>query len=123
MHEYFENNTTGGVIIMELLEGIESLKDWLHKSKGTLLPKREMIDMQIEMVETLVYLHEKAHTIHVDLHAGNWLRKENGEIIMIDFGAANYLGSPEGYKKGDSKPLWIDPENGKAVSPIYCAPE
>jgi serine/threonine protein kinase len=75
------------------------------------------------MIETLKYLHEEAHTIHADLHADNWLRNENGEIFLIDFGCANYLGGPKGFKDGSSKPLWIDPENGKTVPLIYSAPE
>jgi thiamine kinase-like enzyme len=53
------------------------------------------------MCKPLVYLHNEAFCIHRDLHGGNWMRLEDGTLVLIDFGLALILG-----KNGISKDSW-----------------
>jgi serine/threonine protein kinase len=46
------------------------------------------------MTKVCVYLHEACKIIHCDLHRGNWLIRENGEIALGDFGCSRVL--PDG---------------------------
>ena len=43
------------------------------------------------MTKTCVYLHETSKIIHCDLHRGNWLIREDLEIVLSDFGCARIL--------------------------------
>jgi proline racemase len=47
MEESFENSVTGGVIVTNFHPRAKELKAWLAETKGTLLPKKQMIEMQI----------------------------------------------------------------------------
>ena len=48
------------------------------------------------MSETLKYLHENFYIMHTDLSVRNWFLKEDGDLVLGDFGCAKVLG-PFGY--------------------------
>ena len=55
------------------------------------------MDWALQMTRVCVYMHETCKIMHCDLHRGNWLIRENGEIALCDFGCAKVL--PDGVEK------------------------
>jgi serine/threonine protein kinase len=37
-------------------------------------------------------MHESCGIIHCDLHQGNWLIRENDDVVLGDFGCSNIIG-------------------------------
>ena len=44
------------------------------------------------MADTVAYIHDEHHIMHTDLHARNWLVREDGTLVLADFGCAKILG-------------------------------
>ncbi|MBX9694515.1 MAG: serine/threonine protein kinase [Cyanobacteria bacterium] len=79
-------------------------------------PERNVVEWAIQLTEILEYLHgQKSPVIHRDLTPDNLILDENGQICLIDFGAANFfIGTATGTIIG--KQAYIAPEQlrGKA---------
>jgi tRNA A-37 threonylcarbamoyl transferase component Bud32 len=108
-------------LVLEYVPG-EDLRA-LVKEEG---PQKEaqVIVWAIAMAEMLAYLHEQPEPIiHRDFTPDNLILKDDGSIVVIDFGAANFfLGTATGTMIG--KQAYIAPEQlrGKATpqSDIYA---
>jgi serine/threonine protein kinase len=85
-----------GVIIMPIIKGDDFTKIY-QATKGSLLPKKELIDMWITMAKILQYFHSMGW-MHRDLNTENWMIVD-GKCMLIDYGTAIKLGEG-GYTKG-----------------------
>jgi tRNA A-37 threonylcarbamoyl transferase component Bud32 len=74
-------------LIMEYIEG-ETLSDYI-RSKKYISPDKAVVYFQ-KLAETLEMLHQQ-NVIHCDIHPGNIILQESGEIVLIDFGSSNLL--------------------------------
>lgn len=108
-------------LIVEYLEGQDLRR--LVKEEGK-QSEQEVIEWCRQIAEIVVYLHEQPTPIvHRDLSPDNVILKENGELALIDFGAANeFAGTATGTMIG--KQAYMAPEQlrGKASvkSDIYA---
>jgi serine/threonine protein kinase len=50
------------------------------------------------MLNVVLYLHDTKYTMHTDISIRNWFVKDNGALVLGDFGSAKVLG-PFGYVK------------------------
>lgn len=81
---FYENNTA--YIIMEYLEG-QTLKQRLDRE--TILPVPEAQKIILQVLYTLVAVHKK-DLIHRDISPENIYLCSDGQIKLVDFGAARY---------------------------------
>ena len=82
--DVFEENDTA-YYVMEYIEG-ESLSDMV-KRRGA-IPEAEAIGYVKDAASALEYIHSK-NINHLDIKPGNLvLRKEDGRVLVIDFGVA-----------------------------------
>lgn len=81
----FEENDTA-YIIMEYLEG-ETLKQYLSKV-GT-IPEDEAVEMLMPVMKSLKTVHA-AGLLHRDIAPDNIFITKDGDVKLIDFGAARY---------------------------------
>ena len=74
------------LIVMDYVEG-HSL-DQVLKEQGV-CSEREILDIGIQLCEVLEYLHSrKSPVIYRDLKPSNVMKKPDGKLVLIDFGAA-----------------------------------
>jgi serine/threonine protein kinase len=50
------------------------------------------------MLETVQFLQDRMFVMHSDISIRNWLIKDNGQLVLSDFGSSRVLG-PFGYVK------------------------
>ena len=83
---FFENGTA--YIVMNFVEG-ETLKEYV-KLRGGKLPAREVFAMMEPLFASLSKVHE-AGLLHRDISPDNIMRRKNGSLILLDFGAARQM--------------------------------
>lgn len=100
-------------LALEFIAG-ESLRQ-IVKKRG-IQSEKAVLDIALQVAKILDYLHDQEPpVVHRDITPDNLILKENGEVVLIDFGAANhYLGTATGTLVG--KQCYIAPEQfrGKA---------
>ena len=84
VRDFFSANGTA-YIVMEFLDGI-SLKKYLQR-KGGKVPCDEIVTVLRPVMDSLVQVH-KLGLIHRDISPDNIIITKNGEVKLIDFGAA-----------------------------------
>jgi serine/threonine protein kinase len=108
---------------MRLIQG-RPLGEVVDAAK-TLRDRIALLPHVIELTEALAYAHEQ-HVVHRDLKPSNVLVGGFGETVVIDWGLAKELDSPEGGGEGASAGN-ADPNltaTGRAVgTPCYMPPE
>ena len=108
-------------LVLEFVPG-ESLRQIVRKSGA--LSEQTVLKYALKIAHILDYLHDlKPAIVHRDITPDNLVVREDGEIILIDFGAANSLiGAATGTIVG--KQAYIAPEQfrGKATgqSDLYA---
>jgi serine/threonine protein kinase len=77
-------------LVQEFADG----RDLAHEiGKGIRLPERFVIDLLKEVLEILVFVHERG-VVHRDIKPANLIRrKADRKIVLIDFGAVKEIGS------------------------------
>ncbi len=91
--DFFKENGTG-YIVMEYVEGI-TLKQYLKKEGGK-LPVIQVLEWVKPLIKSLTQMHEKG-IIHRDISPDNIMITPDGEIKLLDFGAARDI-STDGAK-------------------------
>ncbi len=91
--DFFKENGTA-YIVMEFINGV-TLKQFLMK-KGGRLPVQQVIELAKPLVKSLSKMHE-AGIIHRDISPDNIMLTEDGDIKLLDFGAARDI-STDGVK-------------------------
>lgn len=91
--DFFQENNTV-YIVMEYLEGM-SLKDYAI-SNGNRVCKEELLDIVKPVINSLKEVHNN-EVIHRDISPDNIMICKDGQVKLIDFGAAREV-SPEGEK-------------------------
>lgn len=99
-------------IVQEYIEG-STLSDELIP--GTQLPEGQVIPLLKEILEILVFVH-KNNVVHRDLKPSNLIRRTDGKIFIIDFGAVQEIRTLTVTSSGEIATLPIG-------SPGYMPPE
>ena len=79
-------NTSGLVkcLVMEKIEGM-NLQEWMASRNNSPLTEQEAIDWLTQLVEILAQLHA-FNFFHRDIKPPNIMRRDNGQLVLIDFG-------------------------------------
>lgn len=77
-------------LVMELIEG-QSLEQML---KGPTLDPLKTAQMGLKVAKALADLHSQ-NVIHLDLTPDNIMFRENGEVVLIDFGLSRHFDLPD----------------------------
>ncbi len=92
VRDYFQENGTA-YIVMEFAEG-QTLKKVLDNSGGR-LPADQVFEMMRPVIESLSEVHKKG-LIHRDISPDNMIADADGNVKLLDFGAArNYISEEE----------------------------
>ena len=83
--DYFQGNKTA-YIVMEFVQG-QTLKELLRQRPDKRLPAAEVFAMMRPVMQSLEEVH-KAGLIHRDISPDNLMISSNGQVKLIDFGAA-----------------------------------
>jgi serine/threonine protein kinase len=75
--------------VMEKIDG-SNLQDWLSVSGNWPLTQEQVISWLKQLVEILHEIHRKNY-IHRDIKPSNIMRRLNGQLVLIDFGAVREL--------------------------------
>jgi CHASE2 domain-containing sensor protein/predicted Ser/Thr protein kinase len=85
---YFEQ-TEEFYLVQELIDG-QPLDEEFANSKEP-WPQKKVVDLLEQMLPVLAYIHEQ-RVIHRDIKPSNIMRrKENGQLVLIDFGAVKEI--------------------------------
>jgi serine/threonine-protein kinase len=77
-------------LVMEYVEGI-TLEDEL-KNNGGKLPEARVIDIALQILDTLQYLHNlEPPVVYRDLKPSNVMLGRHGQVKLIDFGIARFF--------------------------------
>lgn len=90
-----EHGTDGGrpYVALEWCEGV-SIAVAAQQARAT-RDRRRLHDLVGRMLEAYGRLHERG-VLHGDVHPGNCLVRDDGRVVVIDFGNARALGEPPG---------------------------
>lgn len=109
-------------VIMDYFPG-RTLEELVEVTEGT--DRKKTIEIGLFLCDVLHYLHtRKPPIIYRDLKPGNIILNPDGEIRLIDFGAAVQYGHVSDEIVCDGTPAYASPEQRKgfadARSDIYC---
>ncbi len=109
-------------LVMEKISGL-NLRDWMKKRGNRPVNQSQAIDWLKQMVEILDRVHQQ-NFFHRDIKPLNIMIRLNGQVVLIDFGAAREVTNTYFAKVGQGQnitgivsPGYTPPEqaNGKAV--------
>lgn len=92
VYSVFEENETV-YLVMEFVEGV-TLEEY-RIARGGRLDIDESVSMIRQIGEALCVVHQ-AHVLHRDIKPANIIRRPNGQVVLIDFGAAREFRSGSG---------------------------
>lgn len=86
--------------VMEKIDG-SNLDKWLSDENNWPIPEEQVIIWLEQLLKILEIIHRKNY-IHRDIKPSNIMRRPNGQLVLIDFGAAREL-TETYYKKFQSE--------------------
>ncbi|MCS6871581.1 MAG: protein kinase [Anaerolineae bacterium] len=103
-------------MVMELIEG-PTLKDYMARPDGQLIPIPEVVSIMRQALEALVYAHAQG-MIHRDLKPANLMIDRGGRVVLTDFGIAKILSGNTMTLSGGmvGTPAFMSPEHGLGES-------
>lgn len=81
----FESHNTA-YIVMEMIEG-RTLRELLYERPGHCFSTSEVEEIVAQLVIALEAIHSQG-VLHLDISLDNVMRRDDGKIVLIDFGAA-----------------------------------
>lgn len=113
VHQTFAENGTA-YTAMDFVEGVD-LHELVDHAPGRLTPT--LVDKLLRQVlDALSYLHDRG-VLHRDVAPDNLILSANGDVTLIDFGAAYSSGEAEG---GQSQRM-LAVKDGYSPPEFYCA--
>ncbi len=113
VHQTFAENGTA-YTAMDFVEGVD-LHELVDHAPGRLTPR--LVDKVLRQVlDALSYLHDRG-VLHRDVAPDNLILGANGDVTLIDFGAAYSSGDAEG---GQSQRM-LAVKDGYSPPEFYCA--
>nr|WP_263012929.1 serine/threonine-protein kinase [Ancylothrix sp. D3o] len=109
-------------LVMEKIQGL-NLEEWMKQRNNKPLSQEEAVDCLKKVTEILEKVHQQQF-FHRDIKPLNIMRRPNGQLVLIDFGAAREVTGTYLAKVGQGQnvtgivsPGYTPPEqvNGKAV--------
>ena len=106
---------------LDYIKGL-NMRQYVSQNSGQ--PEAKCLQWAIQLAEILKYLHELTPpVVHRDLSPDNIVIKEDGQLMLVDFGAANeFIGQATGTLVG--KHAYMAPEqirgNAEPVSDLYA---
>ena len=99
-------------MVMELIDG-PTLKDYMARPDGQLIPIPEVVNIMRQALEALVYAHAQG-MIHRDLKPANLMIDRGGRVVLTDFGIAKILSGNTMTLSGGmvGTPAFMSPEHG-----------
>ncbi len=99
-------------MVMELIDG-PTLKDYMARPDGELIPLPEVISIMRQALEALAYAHAQG-MIHRDLKPANLMIDRGGRVVLTDFGIAKILSGNTMTLSGGmvGTPAFMSPEHG-----------
>ena len=80
-------------LVMEFVDGT-TLKVLKGNPPNGYVAQELVINILMQLLEALVYLHDECHVIHRDIKPDNIILEKNGNIKLLDFGLSAYLSNP-----------------------------
>ena len=89
-HEWAQEQPDKTIYIVYDYAGKGSLKNRMKmfEESGEVMTKKFFLNWALTMADCLRYLHDELLISHHDLHDGNWLVRNNDEIVLGDFGCS-----------------------------------
>ena len=100
IYDVFEENGTA-YYVMEYLPGGDLSKRILNNG----LPETEALGYIRQIGDALIYIHSK-NILHLDIKPTNILFRENGDVVLIDFGVSKHYDGKSG-SQTSSTPVGI----------------
>jgi len=111
-----ENKKTQECLVFEYLPDGD-VKKFLSNANQSTLPFDALLQMMIDVLLGLRYLHDVKEMVHCDLACRNLLLR-NKRVVITDFGSASKLGDDHPYEKAH---LWTAPEALETSAPRTAA--
>ncbi|WP_293139995.1 serine/threonine-protein kinase [Okeania sp. SIO3I5] len=102
-------------LVMEFIDG-SNLMDWMKSRRHRPINQTQAMDWLIQLSEILDKVHDQNY-FHRDIKPHNIMRKQNGQLVLIDFGTVREVSETYIVKVNQGQNVT------GIVSPGYTAPE
>jgi len=102
-------------LVMEFIDG-SNLMDWMKSRRHRPINQTQAVDWLTQLSEILDKVHQQNY-FHRDIKPHNIMRKQNGQLVLIDFGTVREVSDTYMVKVGQGQNVT------GIVSPGYTAPE
>lgn len=76
-------------IIMEKIDG-PNLREWMRQQGGNPISEKQAVNWMRQLTEILHLVHQKNY-FHRDIKPENIMLRSNGQLVLVDFGAAREM--------------------------------